>query len=194
MLHVRTLLAAALMTAVGLVAVAGTNASATSAPNTTLTLKIANCEGCVIGLTSVMAADYEDLWSSPEKKVKNGEVTFKVPTDRTAGLSIGVEAPWEGAVPAHTIVALRYKGYGVGDKVSYSDIKTAKKASGCWAGTTETDATLKVVVKKVTVQGNMGPVTGSIAFTKLTQPYLQPMQPTPKGVLATQDVFGCGPS
>ena len=136
MKHVRTLLAAALVAAVGLVA-ASAPASNAAAANTTLTLKIANCEGCVIGLTSVMAADYEDLWSSKEKKVKNGEVTFKVPADRTAGLSIGVEAPWEGAVPAHTIVAMRYKGYAVGDKVSYSDIKPAKKASGCWAGTTD---------------------------------------------------------
>ena len=192
MKHLRTILAAALMTAVGLVAASSQTAHA--AANTTLTLKIPNCEGCVIGLTSVMASDYEDLWSSPEKKVKNGEVTFKVPADRTAGLSIGVAAPWEGAVPAHTIVALRYKGYDVGDKVSYSDIKTAKKASGCWAGTTESAATLKVIVKKVTVMGNLGPVKGSIAFAKNTQPYLQPMQRTYDGVLATQDVFGCGPS
>ena len=191
MKHLRTILAAALMTAVGLVA-AGSTANA-APPITTLTLKIPNCEGCVIGLTSVMASDYEDLWSSPERKVLNGEVMFKVPADRTAGLSIGVAAPWEGAVPAHTIVALRYKGYAVDDKVSYSDIKTAKKASGCWAGTTEPEATLKVIVKKVTVMGNMGPVKGSIAFAKHTQPYLEPMQRTFDGVLAAQDVFGCGP-
>jgi hypothetical protein len=37
-------------------------------------------------------------------------------------------------------------------------------------------------------------VKGSIAFAKNTQPYLQPMQRTYDGVLATQDVFGCGPS
>ena len=193
MKHLRTILATALIAAAGLVA-ASAPATNAAAANTTLTLKIASCEGCVIGLTSVMAADYEDLWSSKEKKVKNGEVTFKVPADRTAGLSIGVEAPWEGAVPAHTIVAMRYKGYAVGDKVSYADIKSAKKASGCWAGTTDSAATLKLVVKKVTVMGNMGPVTGSIAFAKKTQPYLQPMQRTFDGVLATQDVFGCGPS
>jgi hypothetical protein len=194
MKHARTIvasLAAALMATIGLAATGG--APAQAAANTTLTLQIPNCEGCVIGLVSVMAADYEDLWQSKEKKVKDGEVTFKVPVDRTDGLSIGVSAPWEGGVPAHTIVAMRYKGYDVGDKVSYSDIKTAKKASGCWAGTTETEATLKVIVKKVTVQGNMGPVAGSIAFAKKTQPYLQPMQPTFNGVLATQDVFGCGP-
>ena len=122
-----------------------------------------------------MAADYEDLWSSKEKKVKNGEVSFKVPTDRTAGLSIGISPPWEVAVPYETIVALRYKGYAPGAKMSYSDINTAKWASGCWAGTTADAATLKVVVKKVTVMGNMGPVKGSIAFAKTTQDYLQPI-------------------
>ena len=192
MKHLRTVLATALIAAIGLVA-ASTPAASAAAASTTLTLKIASCEGCVIGLTSVMAADYEDLWSSKEKKVRNGEVTFKVPADRTAGLSIGVAAPWEGAVPAHTIVAMRYKGYAVGDKVSYADIKTARKASGCWAGTADSAATLKVVVKKVTVMGNTGPVKGSIAFAKQTQPYLQPMQRTFDGVLAAQDVYGCGP-
>ena len=83
--------------------------------------------------------------------------------------------------------------YAAGEKVSYSDISHAKKASGCWAGTTEDAATLKVVVKKVTVMGNMGPVKGSIAFAKTTQDYLPPMQPTWDGVLGSQDVFGCGP-
>ena len=195
MKHVRTILATALMVTTGLFAAVASGASAGAAPgqNTTLTLTIKNCEDCGVGLVSVMAADYEDLWQSPEKKVKNGEVTFKVPIDRTAGLSIAVSPPWETAVPYETMVALRYKGYAPGDKVSYSDINDAKKASGCWAGTTEAALTLKVVVKKVTVMGNMGPVNGSIAFAKTTQPYLQPMHPVWDGVLGSQDVFGCGP-
>ena len=196
MKHARITLAAVLALLAGLVGLAaGTGAAAAQAAvtNTTLTLTIANCEGCVVGLTSVMAADYEDLWSSKEKKVKNGEVSFKVPTDRTAGLSIGISPPWEAAVPYETMVALRYQGYAPGDKVSYSDVKDAKRASGCWAGTTADAATLKVVVKKVTVMGNMGPVKGSIAFAKTTQDYLQPMQRTWDGVLGSQDVFGCGP-
>lgn len=196
MKHARITLAAVLAVLAGLVGLAaGTGAASAkaAATNTTLTLTIANCEGCVVGLTSVMAADYEDLWSSKEKKVKSGEVTFKVPIDRTAGLSIGVSPPWERAVPYQTMVALRYKGYSAGEKLSYSDISHAKKASGCWAGTTADAATLKIVVKKVTVMGNMGPVKGSIAFAKTTQDYLQPMQPTWNGVLGSQDVFGCGP-
>ena len=119
MKHARITLAAVLAVLAGLVGLAaGTGAASAkaAATNTTLTLTIANCEGCVVGLTSVMAADYEDLWSSKEKKVKSGEVTFKVPIDRTAGLSIGVSPPWEGAVPYQTMVALRYKGYTAGEK------------------------------------------------------------------------------
>jgi len=196
MKHARITLAAlmALLAALAGLATGTGAASATpAATNTRLTLTIASCEGCVVGLTSVLAADYEDLWSSKEKKVKNGEVSFQVPTDRTAGLSIGISPPWEVAVPYETIVALRYKGYAPGTKISYSDINTAKRASGCWAGTTADTATLKVVVKKVTVMGNMGPVKGSIAFAKTTQDYLEPMQRTWDGVLGAQDVFGCGP-
>jgi hypothetical protein len=134
-----------------------------------------------------------DLWSSKEKKVKNGAVTFTVPTDRTAGLSIAVSPPGEGAVPYQTLVALRYTGFAPGAKSSYSDINSARRASGCWAGTTADAATLKIVVKKVTVMGNMGPVKGSIAFAKTTQQYLQPLQRVWDGVLGAQDVFGCGP-
>ena len=74
MKHARITLAAVLAVLAGLVGLAaGTGAASANAAatNTTLTLTIANCEGCVVGLTSVMAADYEDLWSSKEKKVKN---------------------------------------------------------------------------------------------------------------------------
>ena len=112
MKHARITLAAVLAVLAGLVGLAaGTGAASAkaAATNTTLTLTIANCEGCVVGLTSVMAADYEDLWSSKEKKVKSGEVTFKVPTDRTAGLSIARQPALgrRGAVPDHGRPALQ---------------------------------------------------------------------------------------
>jgi len=198
MFHARTVMTAVSMLAVGLAAAASASSAqahpaTAKAANTTVTIKVANCEGCQVYVSSVMAADYEDVWEGPDKSVRNGEVSFKVPTDRTAGMSIAIDTPWDGAVPYQTMVALRYKTFQPGDRVSYSQINDAKRASGCWAGTTAEAATIKVKAKKVTVMGHLGPVTGTIAFAKTTQDYLQPMQRTWDGVLGTQDLFGCGP-
>ena len=65
-----------------------------AAASTTVTIKIANCEGCKVFPISIMAADpRRRRGSATEKMVKDGEVTFKVPTDRTAGLGRRRERP-----------------------------------------------------------------------------------------------------
>ena len=135
MFHARTVMTAVSMLAVGLVAAASASSAqahpaTAKAANTTVTIKVANCEGCQVYVSSVMAADYEDVWEGPGKSVRNGEVSFKVPTDRTAGMSIAIDTPWDGAVPYQTLVALRYKGFKPGDQVSYSEINDATRASG----------------------------------------------------------------
>ncbi len=88
MFHARTVMTAVSMLAVGLVAAASASSAqahpaTAKAANTTVTIKVANCEGCQVYVSSVMAADYEDVWEGPDKSVRNGEVSFKVPTDRT---------------------------------------------------------------------------------------------------------------
>ncbi len=120
-------------------------------------------------------------------------MTFKVPTDRTAGLVLGVSAPWDVDLPWQTIVVMGYKGYAAGDKISTADAKAVKKGAACWAGTDAAAYTLKLVVKKVTVEGNAGPTTGSIAFAKKTQETTKPLRQTWKGVLGSQDAIMCGP-
>ena len=191
-MHARTIvigLMAALLACVGLAPSSASGAAA----NTTVTVKVANCEGCTIFPSSIMAADPDDTWIGNGKKVKNGEVTFKVPTDRTAGLVLGVTAPWEVDLPWQTIVVMGYKGYAAGDKISTADAKAAKKGAACFAGTDAAAYTLKLVVKKVTVEGNNGPTAGSIAFAKKTQSTLKPLRETWKGVLGSQDAIMCGP-
>jgi hypothetical protein len=161
--------------------------------NTAVTVKIANCDGCKVFPSSIMAADPDDTWIGNGRKVINGEVTFQVPTDRTKGLVLGVTAPWEVDLPWQTIVVMGYKGYEAGDKISTSDAKAAKKGAACFAGTDATAVTVKLVVKKVTVEGNDGPTAGSIAFAKKTQATIKPLRPTLKGVLGSQDAIMCGP-
>ena len=187
-----------LLTALGMSAATTATADAPAVPstiraNTAVTIKVANCDGCKVFPSSIMAADPDDAWIGNGKKVKNGEVTFQVPTDRTAGLVLGVSAPWDVELPWQTIVVMGYKGYTVGDKISTADAKAAKKAAACWAGTDAAAYTLKLVVKKVTVEGNDGPTAGSIAFAKKTQPTIKPLRPTMKGVLGSQDAIMCGP-
>ena len=187
MKHARITLAAVLAVLAGLVGLAaGTGAASAkaAATNTTLTLTIANCEGCVVGLTSVMAADYEDLWSSKgEGQERRGDLQGPDRPHRRAEHRRPAR-PGKARCPTRPWSPSRYKGYTVGEKLSLLRHQPRQEGLGLLGRHDRHDAaTLKIVVKKVTVMGNMGPVKGSIAFAKTTQDYLQPMQPTWNGVL-----------
>jgi hypothetical protein len=181
-----SMLAAAALTLSALAA----PAAADAAPTTQLTLRIASCDGCEVGVASYLQGSM-DVWSAKPQKVTDGSVTFAVPTDKTAGLSITVRAPWEGATGYVTNVALRYQGQQPGDKVGFTAARAATKASGCWAGTTEDAVTIKVVARQVQVDGLGGKVSGTIAFAKVTQDWLRPLVPAWHGVVGTQDVMPC---
>ena len=169
---------------------AAPSSAADAAATTTLTLKFPTCEGCTVGVASFVLGT-DDAWSAKAKKVKDGVVRFAVPTDRTDGLSITVRAPWEGATGYVTNVALRYKGQQPGDKVGFVAARASSKASGCWAGTTQDAATIRVKVRKVQVEGYGGKVPGSIAWATVTQDWLRPLVDTWHGVVGTQDVMPC---
>jgi hypothetical protein len=131
MTHVRTTLAAtvaALASTVGLAGAAPASAPATDGPTTAVTLDVKNCDGCVVELSSVMRTDWQDVWVSPERKVRNGRVTFRVPTERTRGLSIAIDTPWATRLAHQTMVALRYRGYDAGDRVRFADIRDQRRA------------------------------------------------------------------
>jgi hypothetical protein len=165
-------------------------ATADAAPTTQVTIRIASCDGCEVGVASYLQGSM-DVWSAKPRRVEDGAVSFRVPTDRTAGLSITVRAPWEGATGYVTNVALRYKGHQPGDKVGLTAARAATRASGCWAGTTEDASTIKVVARKVRVDGLGGKVPGTIAYAKVTQDWLRPLVPARHGVVGTQDVMPC---
>ena len=194
----KSLIAAALL-AVTLVPAATAAASdeRAGAPRTKLTFTVEDCEGCEIQLTSALGTIAEanagevDIWNSSTRTVKDGSVTFDIPTKRTWGMSVAVRAPWEGYTGFRTTVAWRYNGNLQGDTVSLEQAVTRKRASACWEGVRRREVTVPLVVEKVRVDGVNEKVNGSIAFVPITQSWLHPMRQVTDGVLGSQDVNIC---
>lgn len=162
-------------------------------PRTALTFTVEDCEGCEIQLVNALQTRHTDVrvWSSRVKEVRDGVVTFNVPTKNTWGLSATVVAPWEGHTGYLTTVAWRYNGKRVGDPVTLEEAVTKTKASACWEGVRTREVTVPLVVEKVRVRGVKKKVAGSIAFVPETQSWLKPMREVWDGVLGSQDVNIC---
>ena len=133
----------------------------------------------------------ENVWGTKSKTVQSGTATFRVPRPETRGLSMTVSAPWEGDTGYTTVVAFRYPGHDIGDAVSFADARSQDRGSACWGGTSHTDLTIPLTVRKVTVRGYFGPTDGTIAYADVTQQWLKPMLPGRKGVLGAQDLIVC---
>ena len=179
---VRRALAAVAVTATLTLVVAGTAASqaqqerATApAKNTALTIAIRSCEGCEVTLISYSDANPQDGWASDAHVVQNGKAAFVVPTERTVGMSVTVHTPWEGHTGYATMMVFRYQGLAPGDRIGFNKARAMKKASGCWAGTTKKEFTLRFKVRKVTVWGVHERVPGQIAWAPTTQEWLRPI-------------------
>lgn len=168
-----------------------------AAPRTELTFTVDDCEGCKIQLTSALGtyaeADAGDvkIWNSRIRTVRDGSVTFDILTSRTWGMSIAVDAPWEGWTGYRTTVAWRYNGNLVGDTVTVEEAVTKQKASACWEGVRRRNVSVPLVVEEVEVDGVEGRVAGSIAFVPTTESWLRPMREVVDGVLGSQDVNIC---
>jgi hypothetical protein len=171
-----------------------TAAPAQAAPATTrLTFEVPGCEDCRVQLHQARETDHGDVaeWHSKARKVRDGSVVFTVRSKRTFGMSVTVDAPWEGHTGYDTTVAMRYRGKDVGDRVSFRQARDKRRASACWEGTRRDEVTLPLTVREVMVQGVHERVPGSIAFVRRTQSWLSPMRLAPKGVLGSQDVDVC---
>ncbi|MFC7496078.1 MULTISPECIES: hypothetical protein [unclassified Nocardioides] len=171
--------------------------SAAAHPRTTVTFEVPDCEGCELSLVQARWDDSEKfgvrVWNGPSATVEDGEATFRIRSSHTWGMSVLVNAPWDGQLAANTTVAFRYAGHGVGDEVTFADARDERKASACWEGTRRDEVTIPLTVRKVRVDGVHGRVNGSIAFTDTTQSWLRPTRRVYDGVLASQDVNVCGP-
>ena len=169
-------------------------AAARSVHRTQLTFDVAGCEGCRITLVSAHrdADPRVSYWTSKERVVRDGSVTFRTASRHTHGMSMTVTAPWEGRTGYVTEAVFRYAGKTTGDPVSFAEARSARRASGCWDGTNASELTLDLVVRKVRVQGVAGPTRGTIAYLPTTDRWQRPMQRVHRGVLGTQDVDLCG--
>jgi hypothetical protein len=205
-MNIRTTIALAAATLVTLLVAPTTSAGAApdsageeraAGPRTRLTFTVDDCEGCTIQLTSALGTVAEanagdlKIWSSRTRTVRNGSVTFDILTKRTWGMSVAVDAPWEGHTGYRTTVAWRYNGKYVGDPVTLEEAVTKRKASACWEGVRRRVVTVPLVVEEVEVDGVHGRVPGSIAFVPETQSWLRPMREVWDGVLGSQDVNIC---
>jgi hypothetical protein len=168
-------------------------ATTARAHRTTLTLEMPGCDGCVVQLFQGRGAgsDHPSAWISREKRVEEGQVSWRIRSRHTPGMAITVRAPWEGDMGYVTTVAMRYGGESVGDHVSFREARSKHRAAACWEGTREDSVTLPVVVRKVRVQGTRHRVPGSIAYLPETTSWLPPMFPARHGVLGLQDVPTC---
>lgn len=175
----------------------GATASKAAPRTTTITFEVADCEGCELSLTQARWDDSARYgvrtWDGPDVTVEDGKATATVRTSRTWGMSVVVDAPWDGHLAANTTVAFRYAGHAVGDAVTLRDARDERKASACWEGTRRESVTIPLTIRKVRVDGVHERVDGSIAFATETQSWLQPMRRAYDGVLASQDVNVCGP-
>jgi len=149
---------------------------------TVLTVLAPHCGGCRLAAHSVLTSVPQDVWTQT-RTVRDGVATFRVPTGHTRGLSLVLGTPWEGLQGYATKVAMRYADAEAGDAMGFARARKQRQATACWAGTTETMATLALGIRQVRVAGLVGEVAGTIAWVRRTPEWLPPMQRTPKGVL-----------
>ena len=161
------------------------------AQNTMLTVKIRSCEGCEVTLISYLKGSEDDGWTSDPHTIRNGKAAFVVPTAKTRGLSVAVRTPWEGHLGYVTMAVMRYQGLKAGERIGFNRARTMERASGCWAGTDEPQASLRIKVRRVTLQGVHEKVPGQIVWMPTTQDWLRPIYPVFGGVLGGQDVILC---
>lgn len=157
---------------------------------TVLTVLAPRCAGCRMTAHSALTSAPRDVWSQT-LTVRNGVVTFRVPTGHTRGLSLSLSTPWEGLQGYVTKVAMRYAVAETGDPMGFARARTQRQATACWAGTTETRATLALGIRQVRVRGVIGEVNGTIAWARTTPEWLAPMRRATKGVLGAQSVDYC---
>lgn len=141
-------------------------ATTITATTTTLTLNFTSvdgttgnaqsCEGCLVQPATSVATG---LTEQTAKRVKNGQVTFTLPTKTTRGLTFSIRTKGSGInrvvngeevdIDAVPYIVVRYQGAGVGTELSASDVTKPQSASPCWAGTNKSEANLNVVVNMI---------------------------------------------
>jgi hypothetical protein len=157
---------------------------------TRVTLNIDTCSRCPVDLVQAIEGR-GSVWRSRTERVKDGAVSFRVPTRRTHQMSFEINPRWSVLNVVPNIVT-RYHGIQVGDIVTDDVAPHKKRAAGCWAGTSARRITLDVRAVKFPardLEGNPG--FGLRAWFEPTMDSSGPMVPTFKGAIGNQDAFFC---
>ena len=163
-------LAGLLLTAIGspvaASAPAGDRAGA-RADKVRIVLVIDGCgKKCIVGAVQAHGPEDPSYWGVKQQRIgKDGRVVFRVPAERTRGMSFSIRAPWAygSYVGGLRYVITRYRGFDAGDDVSAKAAARARKATYCWAGTKQ-DRKMRVQVVKYETEQFGEKVFGMRAF------------------------------
>jgi hypothetical protein len=172
-----------------LAAAPATSAAGTATATTRLIYLVPNCEDCVLFLYGYDSDG--GGWGTLGIDVDDGRAEVVIDTALTAGLVTLVKVPWEHGDPLTAgtpTVAMRYNGQAVGSSVTVQQARAKKRASGCWAGTSERRQRFRIVVRKVRAAD--GTAT-TLAFARQTRAWTKPMRAAPKGRLRTWSAEPC---
>ena len=161
-------------------------------PHTRLHLHVTGCDRCSITLQHAVSGK-QSVWTSKPHRIGSDHVAnFRVTTARTHGLSFVLHAPWQGNTGAVPNMVTRYRGQKIGNGVTLTEARRARRAEGCWAGTTVDVARLDFHVGRVQARTLTGERTHlPLAYATHTLSSWKPMVKTFKGTIGNQDAFYC---
>lgn len=129
----------ALIAAPAAMTATGSAAHAADSNMTTVNLTVKGGNGMTVTPYSVVQSspggDLAHSWKGKATVVKNGKVSFTIPTDYTDGMSLQVQAPWESGNPGYVPMA------------------TLSSDSFCYPGTQKDTVNMTLKVQKKTVEG-----------------------------------------
>jgi len=171
------------------------HATATDAQarRTTITFAVTGCEGCTL-TASQFDRSTKRVFGSKGAVVADSRAVLVVPTARTRGMYFAILTPRPARIDAQPLVTTQVAGHAPGSVVTKGQQKAGRRASACWAGTSEPAVTLSVVVDRVLMPAF--PDSSRAASVPLarfvpTVAALGGFQRAFRGVLATQDVWLC---
>jgi hypothetical protein len=190
---ITALVMAVSLAGLGMTSSASANASANATTTVTLTFVGQSCEGCVV-TPQAFVPGKKGSYAAKSRAVKDGRVTFEVPTNRTRGMSFTINTPRPAAIDALPIIVMQYQGADPGTRVTRAQVLRATSASPCWAGTDQAEVELQVRVTTVVRKADLfGRTRVPIAWVVPTQEAFGGFGSLVKGVLAEQDTWPCGP-
>jgi hypothetical protein len=132
-------------------------------------------------------------WHSRNKTVRHGQVSFRVRTWRTMGMSFAVTPRWlEGAGIWQPYAVVRYAQTRTGRLITTAVAAKKKRASGCWAGTLRRRVDMVVRVRPFIAPDAVGePGTWARVWMRRMRHNWPPSIKTFHGSIGSQDFLVC---